>query len=257
MDYVYTPAFRLEPSGALTLRASEEAARVARTIQEEECTGVVRVLKPRQVKAKACVVARGGDPDDSRLVDSERAIQFGKYRGQTFKWLLSHNVGYAVMVLASHQQEREMGDTDMSPEMANKDQFDWYTNLFPEVQKAVEERRVRDGTLPPRPDQEDSCLVGFGNHKSLTYKDLYEAKDKERKSYMACFRKYQVKPGTSMGHFKVYFQRRDTATAVEPPNPSAEPSDQELLSICVGFDQGTVLCYGTLFISVEKNIHMK
>ncbi|XP_029545709.1 uncharacterized protein LOC115147586 [Salmo trutta] len=141
------------------------------------------------------------------------------------------------MVLASHQQEREMGDTDMSPEMANKDQFDWYTNLFPEVQKAVEERRVRDGTLPPRPDQEDSCLVGFGNHKSLTYKDLYEAKDKERKSYMACFRKYQVKPGTSMGHFKVYVQRRDTATAVEPPNPSAEPSDQELLSICVGFDQ--------------------
>lgn len=30
-------------------------------------------------------------------------------------------------------------------------------------------------------------------------------------SYMACFRKYQVKPGTSMGHFKVYVQRRDTA----------------------------------------------
>ncbi|XP_071245918.1 uncharacterized protein [Salvelinus alpinus] len=185
MDYVHTPAFRLEPSGALTLRASEEAARVARTIQEEECTGVVRVLKPRQVKAKAkaCVVARGGDPDDSRLVDSESAIQFGKYRGQTFKWLLSHDVGYAVMVLASHQQEREMGDTDTSSEMANKDRFDWYTNLFPEVQKAVEERRVRDETLPPRPDQED------------------------------------------------------TATAVAPLNPSAEPSDQELLSICMGFDQ--------------------
>ncbi|XP_071245924.1 uncharacterized protein [Salvelinus alpinus] len=239
MDYVHTPAFRLEPSGALTLRASEEAARVARTIQEEECTGVVRVLKPRQVKAKAkaCVVARGGNPDDRRLVDSESAIQFGKYRGQTFKWLLSHDVGYAVMVLASHQQERENGDTDMSSEMANKDRFDWYSNLFPEVQKAVEERRVRDGTLPPQPDQEDSRLVGFGNHKSLTYKDLYEAKDKERKSYMACFRKYQVKPGTSMGHFKVYVQRRDTATAVEPPNPSAEPSDQELLSICMGFDQ--------------------
>lgn len=129
MAYVYTPAFRLESSGALTLRASEEAARVARTIQEEECTGVVRVLKPRQVKAKAkaCVVARGGDPDDRRLVDSESAIQFGKYRGQTFKWLLSHDVGYAVMVLASHQQEREMGDTDTFSEMTNKDRFDWYS----------------------------------------------------------------------------------------------------------------------------------
>lgn len=189
----------------------------------------------------------------------------------------------------------------------------------------MEESRVRDGTLPPRPDQEDSQGVALGptspwptktfmrpktrkgrgivnlhcnDHCKNLFKPLFDLFGTclfplSQYSYMACFRKYQVKPGTSMGHFKVYVQRRDTATAVEPPNPckyifcshlsqsnsksNSVAIDNITVSLCLsvflscrairsgvavhlrGFwPRYCTLCYGTLlFISVERNIHMK
>ncbi|KAJ7985055.1 hypothetical protein DPEC_G00361170 [Dallia pectoralis] len=150
MEYNYKPTFRFERSGDLTLRPSEEALMANK---EKNYTTVAKNPK-----------------------------KFGQYHGKSFRWILSNDVGYAVMILASHQQERRVV-TDLSPEMVNKDRFNWYCNLFPEVQRAVEVRRVLDGTMPPRPDLDHSHLVGFGDHKKLTYKELYEATDRERKRY--------------------------------------------------------------------------
>ncbi|KAJ8007961.1 hypothetical protein DPEC_G00099780 [Dallia pectoralis] len=233
MEYNYKPTFRFEPSGDLTLRPSEEALMVARANKEKNYTTVAKNPKKVLSNAKVIVLAQGGDVHDDRLVASENALQFGQYHGKSFRWILSNDVGYAVMILASHQQERRVV-TDLSPEMVNKDQFNWYCNLFPEVQRAVEERRVLDGTMPPRPDLDHSHLVGFGDHKKLTYKELYEATDRERKSYMTWFRKIHVKQGTSMARFKVYVEHRDKTAA--SPNPGAEPSDQELLAVVMEMD---------------------
>ncbi len=75
------------------------------------------------------MAAAGGDPSNHQLVLSESALQFGQYRGKSFKWLLSNDIGYLAMVLAVHQREREGGDTTQS----------------------IRERRVREGTSPGRP----------------------------------------------------------------------------------------------------------
>eukprot|EP00064_Thunnus_orientalis_P001114 superscaffoldBa00000071_g1116 len=63
--------------------------------------------------AKARAMAGGGDCSDTKLVLSQYEMQFGKYRGQSFHWLLSNNVGYIVMILAVHQQKH--GPTEPAP----------------------------------------------------------------------------------------------------------------------------------------------
>lgn len=62
--------------------------------------------KPEEVKAeaKARVLSEGGDPNDDWLVLSRCSIQFGKYRSQTFKWLLENDVGYTAYIVASDQK---------------------------------------------------------------------------------------------------------------------------------------------------------
>ncbi len=107
------------------------------------------------------MAAAGGDPSNHQLVLSESALQFGQYRGKSFKWLLSNGIGYLAMVLAVHQREREGGDTTQS----------------------IRERRVREGTSTPA--QEDQVLIGFGDFASMCFKELYEATDRSRKGYGA------------------------------------------------------------------------
>ncbi|XP_057187565.1 uncharacterized protein LOC130552902 [Triplophysa rosa] len=126
-----------------------------------------------------------------------------QYRGKTFKWLLSNDAGYAAMVLASHRQERERGDTSVTAVMGNKEALLQYAGLFPDVRAAIQERHVREGSGTPA--QEDTLLVGFGNFATLTFKDLYNAVDKERKGFIRWVRqKKDIRQGTKMDALQKY-----------------------------------------------------
>ncbi len=147
-------------SKELTLKPSPEAVALATAYRKNPTPG--RSWPAARVKEEAIarVAAAGGDPSNHQLVLSESALQFGQYRGKSFKWLLSNGIGYLAMVLAMHQREREGGDT---------------------TQSIRERRRVREGTSTPA--QEDQVLVGFGDFASMCFKDLYEATDSSRKGY--------------------------------------------------------------------------
>ncbi len=179
----YSTQFRREASGELTLKPSPEAAALATAYRKNPTAG--RSSPAARVKEEAIirVAAAGGDPSNHQLVLSESALQFGQYRGKSFKWLVSNDVGYLAMVLAVHQREREGGDTTQSAVMGNKDALLRYAGLFPDVLAAIRERRVREGTSTPA--QEDQVLVGFGDYASMCFKDLYEATDRSRKGYVA------------------------------------------------------------------------
>ncbi len=99
-------------------------------------------------EAKVRVVQGGGDPTDDLLLASQSAIQFGQYRGRTFKWLLENDLGYSLVVLSGHQREREAGRLDRGALMANKDAFLQYACTFKKVTEAIRVRRQREGTLP-------------------------------------------------------------------------------------------------------------
>ncbi|KAL1269400.1 hypothetical protein QQF64_031689 [Cirrhinus molitorella] len=110
------------------------------------------------------------------------------------------------MVLPGHQREREAGRLDRGALMANKDAFLKYACAFEKVAEAIKMRRQKEGTLP---GCEGDCLVGFGVHRNSTFKELYEAKDRERKSYVDFLRNKDTKAGSKMDALKKYILQRD------------------------------------------------
>ncbi|KAJ7985052.1 hypothetical protein DPEC_G00361140 [Dallia pectoralis] len=171
------PSFVSTAKGELVLRATTAAQNApkpppgakAKTPQEVEA------------EAQAYVVSQGGDPSMDLLVLSQHKIQYGKYWGHTFKWLLENDVGYTLQLVYSHQQERERSSSQ-SALMGNKDALTRYTQAFPEFvealsfHKACDVARVRASL----PGQEGQALVGFGQYKRERLQDLYIATDKER-----------------------------------------------------------------------------
>ncbi|XP_056456122.1 uncharacterized protein LOC130390287 [Gadus chalcogrammus] len=86
------------------------------------------------------------------LVLGCHSIQLGKYQGQTLRWPLENDVGYACHVVASQRRERETSASDSSL-MANKDSLARYSCAHPasaehlKFRRAQEEARAR-ATLP-------------------------------------------------------------------------------------------------------------
>ncbi|XP_066554862.1 uncharacterized protein LOC136744560 [Amia ocellicauda] len=178
-----TPQFRCKPSSReLVLQATAEAKSVASATKSSSDPFVP--LTPREVRkdAVARILSQGGDPGNTKLVLSQSTLQFGRYRGQTFKWILENDGGYAVSLVAAHQKEREM-DTSDTVYMANKDALASYACGFPKVAIAVGDRRARNATraMVSQSGREDQQVVGFGAHKGQTWQELYEAIDKERR----------------------------------------------------------------------------
>ncbi|XP_035383861.1 uncharacterized protein LOC113568948 isoform X2 [Electrophorus electricus] len=93
-------AFRRETFSEPTLQPSPETVELSNAYKRRPTPSWVWSAQRMTEEAKDRVVASVGDPGNARPVLSESTVQ---YRGETFKWLLSHEVGYAVMVLAVHQ----------------------------------------------------------------------------------------------------------------------------------------------------------
>nr|XP_054606792.1 uncharacterized protein LOC129166975 [Nothobranchius furzeri] len=166
------PNLKKAQNGTLILKASDEAKAVGPQRQG------YRAKQPEEVEARAHVASEGSDVNNATVVLSRWKVQFGTYQGKTFHWLLQNDVGYAVMVVASHQKERE-GTGSQSPLMANKDAFTRYSLAYPEFAEAVrfrqafEEARVKS----LQPGQEGQALVGFGDFKFESQQSLYDSKD--------------------------------------------------------------------------------
>ncbi|KAI4881424.1 hypothetical protein NFI96_001441 [Prochilodus magdalenae] len=153
--------FRWEDTDELTLGASP----VALAVEREHVTTRIGSGTPFQVQEPTIVWAECWPEEEEEeiigttsLVASENVLQFGQYRGKSFKWLLENDPGYVVMVLAGHQKERESGDLSDTALVTNKDAFLRYASFYPEAAKAIRQR----STLA------DDCLVGFGAHKMCT-----------------------------------------------------------------------------------------
>lgn len=63
----------------------------------------------------------GGDVDNEESVLSMTSLQFGKYRGKSFVWLLQNDVGWATMLMADHKRARETTKRYGDPQWDNKE----------------------------------------------------------------------------------------------------------------------------------------
>ncbi|KAJ8245171.1 hypothetical protein GJAV_G00274340, partial [Gymnothorax javanicus] len=208
---------------------SPEASRLTQAFRRQGSAVAREAKKPDRVseEAKARIVAAGGDPQCWQLVLSESELQFGQYWGQTFKWLLSHDVGYACAILASHAKEREGGDTTESPLAANKDALASYADLFPEVVAEVEQCRMREGSKSVR--GMDHQLVGVAKYASLSFKTLYESTAGECRTYVQWLRTLQVQRGSRLHTLQAYVLGRDReapAAATSATRPARRTTPQ-------------------------------
>ncbi|KAL6473026.1 hypothetical protein MHYP_G00192340 [Metynnis hypsauchen] len=124
--------------------------------------------------------------------------------------------------------------------MGNEDVLLKYAGSFPEVAETIKQRRERSAKA-------DDCLVGFGAHKTCTYKELYESADREKKSYVQWLRGQSCKLGSKMDTLKKYIQKRDVDKAMpgcslprpgpsRVQSPKAEPTDDELMACALEVD---------------------
>lgn len=123
----FTPRLRRTGTRELILQPSAQAAQVQagpRSAAPAKAGALV------QQEARARVQEAGGDPRCDKLVLSESELQFGKYRGQTFRWVLSNDLGWAVYLMVAHLKDRE---GNQAPLAQNKDALTAYMRLFPEV----------------------------------------------------------------------------------------------------------------------------
>ncbi|XP_028300700.1 uncharacterized protein LOC114462201 [Gouania willdenowi] len=184
--------------------------------------GPARVIQD----AKLCIQHGQGDVEDSNLLLSQHDLQFGKYRGQTFYWLLCNDMGYAVMIVAAHLKERQAGSDNMSHTMLNKDSLCCYAKLFPDVMRAVEQRMLSDGSLIPASSSAlDHKVVGFGKHAKLTYKDFFESSVAEVQSYRNWLRRTPARSaGPMMDQLRKYVLWRDEQTMKASTSASTSAS---------------------------------
>ena len=123
----YKPAFVFLPgSTQLKLQASTEAMVVARRNRQVASQPLPLLSMQRaEADAWARVTAQGGNQADRRHILSRMEVQFGQYRGQTFQWLLTHDIGYSAGLLANHKKESAL--------MLSKDVLLEYACLFPSM----------------------------------------------------------------------------------------------------------------------------
>ncbi|XP_077956268.1 uncharacterized protein LOC144405586 [Gasterosteus aculeatus] len=205
------PTFRRAPNGTILLKASP-AAQALFTRQPPSAQAPYRAKKPEEVDSEAWahVVSEGGDTANAALVLSRWKVQFGRYQGRTFHWLLENDVGYSVNLVASHQKERERTQSE-APLMANKDAFTRYSSAYPDFVEAVRFHRAfeeaRANSL--QPGQEGRALVGFGDFKFETLESLYESTDNKKIRFVKYLRRTSPAPGTQMENAVQYVRSRD------------------------------------------------
>ena len=86
-----------------------------------------------EARAKAEVMRLGGNPSDRTDLLGQFEIQFGQFKGQTFRWLLQNGLGYSAWMVNSMSSETATS----APLSVNKHLFKEYLKLFPEGKEAL------------------------------------------------------------------------------------------------------------------------
>ncbi|XP_070403353.1 uncharacterized protein [Nothobranchius furzeri] len=134
------PKFRKRVDGSTNLVDSQAAMEV-----KKERRPWFRASSPEKVmeSAEKSVLRVGGDKSNPIHVLSQCELQFGIFRGQTFKWVAENALGYAGYLVASMSRE-DFEKKDSRNHSENKKAFRKYIEHFPEGRFAI---RVKSASL--------------------------------------------------------------------------------------------------------------
>ncbi|TWW54547.1 hypothetical protein D4764_0103530 [Takifugu flavidus] len=229
--------FRKGPLGFLLQEPSDEAKRVSSTPQDK--SAAMREDLVRQ-NALAVIRQRGGGPSDKMEVQGDYVLQFGKYKGKSFRWLLQNDVGYTVYLIKNVQSEEAAGlcmaDSHSKDSLQS---FVSYALSFQEIQALLTYEAGRgDGVTA---SSEDDQLVGFGARAKSRWKEIWDSRGDGYADFVIGRR---CVPGTRMSRLQQNLLKRQQPTtsstpAEHPMKAPAEPlameedvaMEREMLSI--------------------------
>jgi len=228
-------SFRKGPSGHLRRDPSEEATRMKDnpSLQDKSTPQRDDLVK---LNARSVVFHRGGDVSDKQEVLGECILQFGKYKGKSFKWLLENDVGYSLYLSDKVEEEERAGQ--FNPEGPCKDSlisFLEYSRSFKEIEDLKQYLSQRSDPLPVL--TEDDNTVGFGSRARDTWKKIW---DTRADGYAFFIMRQKCVPGSKMYNLQQYLLKQQqkqktkntpplpspSASAARPPVPSITDSDQ-------------------------------
>ena len=200
-----TVSFRRGPSGFLRQDPSEEAARIKNNphLQDKSPPQLPDIVHSN---AHTLVSQQGGDVSDRREVMGEYVLQFGKYKGKCFRWLMENDVGYVLYLL---RQTEEEGKTESGPKKASLEVFLDYARSFTEILDLLARHK---NPTPPAASEGDN-LVGFGKHQHKTWREIW---DQRSDGYAAFIIKKNTTKGSRMEKLQQYLlkqQRADEPTS--------------------------------------------
>ncbi|TWW54686.1 hypothetical protein D4764_0101130 [Takifugu flavidus] len=229
--------FRKGPLGFLLQEPSDEAKRVSSTPQDK--SAAMREDLVRQ-NALAVIRQRGGDPSDKMEVQGDYVLQFGKYKGKSFRWLLQNDVGSTVYLIKNVQSEEAAGlcmaDSHSKDSLQS---FVSYALSFQEIQALLTYEAGRgDGVTA---SSEDDQLVGFGARAKSRWKEIWDSRGDGYADFVTGRR---CVPGARMSRLQQNLLKRQQPTtsstpAEHPMKAPAEPlameedveMEREMLSI--------------------------
>ncbi|XP_045208403.2 uncharacterized protein LOC123560232 [Mercenaria mercenaria] len=143
------PAFRRSVSGKLSLADTTEAISIRSENRGRDYTKALPAAVVRK-RAEAAVRRMNGDLNNKIHLLGQFTIQFGQFRNETFKWLVSNSLGYAAFIVVSSQNDPASADERWVNKMALKN----YLSLFPEGLEAINIKKLeKQGRQAPAKPQ--------------------------------------------------------------------------------------------------------
>lgn len=204
--------FRKGPLGFLLQEPSTEARRIKDDPTLQDKSAPIRQDLVQQ-NALSVVVQRGGDASDRTEVLGDYVLQFGKYKGKSFRWLLENDVGYTMYLIKNLQKEEASGIP--VAEGHGKDSLLSFVNYalsFEEIQSLL--TYEASGVGVGAASSEDDQLVGFGSRAKSTWKEIW---DSRADGYADFIMKKSCVPGTRMYKLQQYLRKRQQSATASIP----------------------------------------
>lgn len=213
-------AFRKGPLGYLLQEPTDEARLIKNNPPQQDKTAPKKQELVRQ-NALTVIRQRGGDASDRREVLGEYILQFGKYKGKSFRWLLENDIGYTIYLIKSLQQEEAAGD--FMAEGHNKDSllsFVSYAHSFEEIQSLLS--YLSKNLAAPEALSEDNQLLGFGSRAKSTWREIW---DSRADGYASFVMGKTCVPRTRMYKLQKYLWEKQHGSHPSPISASKAPDE--------------------------------
>ncbi|KAL3988832.1 Fc receptor-like protein [Sarotherodon galilaeus] len=152
------------PLGYLLQDPSKEAQRIKNDPKLQDKSAPMREDLVRQ-NALTVVYQRGGDASDMKEVQGEYILQFGKYKGKSFRWLLENDVGYTMYLIKDLQKEEAAGTSvEEGHGKESLHSFVHYALSFTEIKTLLDYEASRVNFIMRK-----SCSQGTRMHKLQQY----------------------------------------------------------------------------------------